>query len=132
MSKITKKELDLLFPETEVELAGHTFKIKPFSFVETRTVATKLGPVMHLFSSDMTPASLAVIYTDAFDGIVDVMQMVYGIDKSLIEQFDQATALKAIIEIVNVNKNFFSDRVETHLTDVKELMSEDKSSTGNK
>lgn len=106
------KELKLLFPEKEVELAGQTFTIRPFSFVETRTVVRKLKDALHLFSGELTVNALADIYDKAFDGIVDVIAMVYQLDRETVEQFDNKTALQAVMGIVEVNKDFFVEEVE--------------------
>lgn len=109
------KELKLLFPEEEIELGGAKFTIRPFSFVETRTVARKLKEVIHLFVGDITPEILAEVYDKAFDGVVDVIGMVYQLDRETVEQFDLATAIKAINGIVGVNKDFFGNQVESQI-----------------
>jgi len=127
--KITDKELQLLFPETEVEFAGKTFTIRPFSFVETRTVVRKLQDVIHLFGQELTAATLAGIYDKAFDGIADVIAMVYQLDRKTVEKLDIQSALIAVNGIIGANKSFFVDRVEQEIGAIATMMgmSEDQS-----
>lgn len=115
-------ELELLFPETDVELGGAKFTIRPFSFVETRTVTRKLKDVMHLFVGELTPEVLTEVYDKAFDGVVDIIAMVYQLDRETVEQFDLATATKAIKGIVGVNKDFFGDQVENQLDSLTKIL----------
>ena len=101
MGSVNEKELKFLFPETQVELGGVEFTIRPFSFAETRIVAAKLKDVLYLFTGDITPDVLAVVYDKAFDGLVDVIAMTYQLNKKTVQSFDLATAMKAIVEIVD-------------------------------
>lgn len=127
--KITEKELSLLFPETEVEFAGKTFTIRPFSFAETRTVVRKLQEVIHLFGSELTAQALAEIYDKAFDGVADIIAMVYQLDRKTVEKLDIKSALAAINGIIRTNKSFFVDQVEAEINNIVTMMgmSEDQS-----
>lgn len=131
MANITEKELDLLFPETIVEIAGHEFTITPFSFVETRIVAEKMKEVLYLFAGEITPDVLIEIYSKGFDGVRDVIAMTLGIKPQLVEKFDQQSALKAINHIISVNKDFFTQQVESELETLTKTLGvmEDSSST---
>ena len=122
MADITEKELELLFPETTVEIAGHEFVLKPFSFVETRIVAQKLKSVLHLFAGEITPDVLVEIYSTGFEGVRDVIAMSLGIKPQLVEKFDQQSALKAITYIIEVNKDFFSQQVETQMETLAKIL----------
>jgi len=109
---ITEKELDLIFPEDEVTIGGHVFTIRPFSFAETRVVATKLKKVLHLFAADNLDANaFGQIYGDAYEGIRDVIAMTLNINKNLVDRFDVASAFRAITHIIKINKDFFSESV---------------------
>ena len=134
MSNITEKELEFLFPENEVEIAGHMFSIRPFSFVETQIVALKLKDVLHLFAGEITPMILAEVYSTAFEGVRDIIAMSLGIKPALVEKFDQASALIAITEIVKVNKDFFVQQVEGTMTELTEMVmpSEEETSPSEK
>ena len=132
MSTITEKELELLFPETVVEIAGHEFTLKPFSFVETRVVAIKLKEVLHLFASEVTPSVLAEIYDKAFDGVRDVIAMSLGIKPTLVEKFDQKSAMKAITEIIKINKDFFTEQVEDEVQSLTDLLGMEDNSPSEK
>lgn len=113
---ITEKELTLLFPSTDVEIAGHTFEMKPFSFVESKIVSLKLRNVLHLFAADtFDQAAFATMYTDAYDGIRDVIALSLGIKPNLVDRFDLASAFKAITNIISINKDFFLKSVNPEL-----------------
>lgn len=131
MANITEKELDLLFPETEVEIAGHTFLLRPFSFVETKIVAMKLKEVLHLFTGEITPQVLVQIYATGFDGVRDVIAMSLNIKPALVEKFDQQAAMKAITNIIDVNKDFFTQQVENEMENLTKILGleEDNSNT---
>lgn len=113
---ITEKELTLLFPSTDVEIAGHTFALTPFSFVETKIVSLKLRKVLHLFAADtFDQAAFAGVYTDAYDGIRDVIALSLNIKPNLVDRFDLASAFKAITNIISINKDFFLESVSPEL-----------------
>lgn len=131
MANITEKELELIFPETVVEIAGHEFKLTPFSFVETRTVAEKMKNVLHLFAGDITPEILIEVYSKGFEGVRDVIAMSLNIKPALVEKFDQASALKAITYIIEVNKDFFTQQVEGEMESLTKILglADDNSNT---
>lgn len=122
MSNIVEKELEFLFPESTFELGGQEFSIKPFSFVETQIVALKLKDVLHLFAGEITPMVLAEVYSTAFEGVRDIIAMSLSLKPKTVEQFDQASALIAITQIVRVNKDFFVERVEATMTELTEMV----------
>lgn len=132
MSSITEKELDLIFPETLVTIAGYEFTLKPFSFAETRIVAIKLKAVLHLFASEVTPSVLAEIYDKAFDGVRDVIAMSLGIKPALVEKFDQRSAVKAVTEIIKINKDFFVEQVEDEVQSLTSLLGMEDNSPSEK
>ena len=119
---VQEQELQMLFPEKEIMLAGKEFTIRPFSFIETMVVAKKLKSVLHLFGGDITPESLAVIYENSFEGIVDVIALVYSIDRKAVENFDMKNAVAAINGIIEVNQSFFADTVEPELESLTKIM----------
>lgn len=122
---ITEKELTLLFPGTDVEIAGHTFNITPFSFVQTKTVSLKLRNVLHLFAADtFDKAAFAGIYTDAYDGIRDVIALSLNIKPNLVDRFDLASAFKAITNIISINKDFFLESVTPELKGLTEVVAQ--------
>ena len=126
MTTITDKELALLFPEKTVEIAGVNFEIRPFSFSETRTVFRLLKDVLHVFTreGDLTPDDLAIIFDKAYDGIAEVLSMVYGLDRKAVDKLDNASAIKMIVEVVMINKGFFSDEIMPVLAPLMETMTE--------
>ena len=122
MVDVVEKEMKMLFPETDVELGGQTFSIRPFSFVETRIVVKHLKEVLHILNGDLTPQALAEIYDKAFDGVVAVIAMTFKMENENVEQFDNATALKAITSIVDVNKSFFAESVAAETDKIVKLL----------
>ncbi len=132
MKNITEKELEFLFPETEVEIAGKQFTLKPFTFSETRVVASKLGKVLHLFTGDLTTNDLVQIYAEAYEGVRDIIAMSLGIAPKLVDKFDQASAIIAIKNVVQVNKDFFVAQVETQVTALMEVVTGEEASTTEK
>lgn len=124
MATITEKELEFLFPETTVEIAGHEFKLRPFSFVETKIVAEKLKNVLHLFAGEITFETLAEIYANSYEGVRDVIAMCLNIKPTLVDKFDQKSALIAITHIIEVNKDFFSQNVEKEMKRLVEMMAD--------
>ena len=127
MSKITEKELDLLFPETDVEVAGHTFTLKPFSFHESFIVAEKLKNVLHVFQIGMSTDAIARVIIEARDGVEEIVSMAFGLDVKLVQKLDNKNAIKAIVKIIEVNKDFFSDFVQDELAALNEMMEEEDS-----
>ena len=131
MANVTEKELEFYFPGKDVEIAGHEFTIIPFSFVETQIVAKKMKDVLYLFAGDITPDVLIEIYAKGFEGVRDVVAMSLGISPKLVEKFDQQSAMKAITNIIEVNKDFFTKRVEGEMENLTKILGfqEDNSST---
>lgn len=131
MANVTEKELKFLFPETVVEIAGHEFTLTPFSFVETRIVAEKMKDVLYLFAGDITPDVLIEIYSKGYNGVRDVIAMTLDIKPALVDKFDQQSALKAITHIIEVNKDFFTQQVESEMDGLTKIlgMAEDSSNT---
>lgn len=123
MSNITAKELNLLFPVTEVEIAGHTFKLKPFSFYETFIVAEKLQSVLGLFNTQMTVEDIARVVLSSRTGVEDILAMALELDVETIRCFDNKSAMKAIVKIIEVNRDFFSQSVQEELEGLNALMS---------
>ena len=122
---ITEKELNLIFPEEEVEIAGHVFTLRPFSFLETKIVAQKLHKVLHLFvADDLTTEAISSLYGDTYDGIRDVIAMSLKIDPNLVDKFDTASALRAITHIIKINKNFFSVELTKEAEDLMTMFQE--------
>lgn len=119
---LVEKELDLIFPSTEVEIAGHTFELKPFSFVETRIVALKLKDVLHLLADGIKVENLAEIYANGYDGVRDVIALCLNIKPSTVDRFDQKNAMKAISKIIEINKDFFVEQVETEVEHLAEAL----------
>tara|TARA_R110002096_G_scaffold59120_1_gene148457 strand:- start:503 stop:898 length:396 start_codon:yes stop_codon:yes gene_type:complete len=122
MATVQEKELQMLFPETEVMLLGREFTIKPFSFYETMVVSKKLKSVLHLFGGNITAESLAEIYEKAFVGLVDVIALVYSLDRKTVEKMDMKNAIVAINGIIGVNKSFFVDSVEMEISNLTTSM----------
>lgn len=116
---ISEKELEFLFPETEVEIAGHTFALRPFSFSETVVVAEKLKGVLGILAEgEVTATTMATIYATSYEGIRDIMAMCLDIKPDLVDKFDQESALIAITSIIAVNKDFFVLRVKSTMDDL--------------
>jgi len=132
MANITEKELELLFPETVVEIAGHDFTLKPFSFIETRIVAEKLKEVTHLFVGNVTPDTIMEIYSKGGEGVRDVIAIALNLKPQLVDKFDPQSTIKAITHIIEVNKDFFLQSVDSELENLMTVLEvEDNSSTEN-
>ena len=127
---ISQKELELLFPEQVVEVAGKDITIRPFSFAETRKVMLKLKDVLHIFNADeITPSLIAQATDKSFDGICDVIAMVYGLDRKAVPNLDNRAVLQCIKGIVEVNKSFFVEQVSPVLNDLTATMQDSPSQT---
>jgi len=125
MSKTQAKELAIFFPEaTEVTLweGSPTFELKPMTFRESQMIAKEVGNVLHIFTGDFSPAMLAVAYDHNFDGIVRVLAHFYGLTPEQIEGFSLDIAMKAITEIIKVNKSFFDARMATTMDELSESL----------
>jgi hypothetical protein len=112
-----EKEMQFLFPEHEVELAGQTFTIKPFSLYQTSIVAKNLKGVFSFkLFTNLQDIDLGELFGENYEGFRKIIAMVYDIPEKTVDQFDIDTAIKAISEILYVNKDFFSKTVENTLT----------------
>lgn len=112
MSSINEKELKFLFTEREVELGGQTFTIKPFNFIQTQIVARKLKGALDLLG-DFDMSNIAELYADNYEGLRDIISLVFNLKKETVDSFDLEAATIAISEIIIVNKDFFTQRVQT-------------------
>ena len=125
---LVEKELELLFPTTEVEIAGHTFELRPFSFVETRIAAMKLKDVAHLMGDGIEMDKIAEIYSKGGEGVRDVIAMCLDLKPATVDKFDMKSTTTAIVNIIKINKDFFVEQVETEVNNlVKTLGMEDNS-----
>lgn len=124
MSSISEKEIAILFPEKELTIAGQKITIKPFSFGQTFYVADKLQPVFDIFVSegetDQDKIKQAIII--AGESIVDVLSMALQLSPETVKQFDNKTAVKAIMEVVKINKDFFVEEVTPALREFSPLL----------
>jgi len=123
---IPQKEMEMLFPESKnVEIAGTVYTIKPFNFVQTRMVVKALGGTVGyvpMLISDDGVINLDVatkVLDESFDGICKIISMCLNIDVSDVEQFDNTSALKAITNIIEVNKEFFFHSTAGEITNLK-------------
>jgi len=110
-----------------VEIAGHTFSLKPFSFHETFLVAEKLKNVLHLFQIGMTTDKIARVVIESRDGIEEILSMALDMDIELVKRLDNKNAMKAIVNIIEINKGFFADFVQEEIAHLNEMMEEEKS-----
>lgn len=122
MSSITEKELKFLFPETTVEIAGHEFSLKPFSFHETFIVAEKLKNVLGLLQAGMSTEQIAHAVVQSCDGVEEIMAMALDLEVETIRKFDNKNAMKAILKIIEVNSDFFSESVQSELAALNAMM----------
>lgn len=118
---LVEKELELLFPTEEVEIAGHTFELKPFSFVETRIAALKLKDVLHLMGDGLEMNNIAEIYSKGGEGVRDVIAMSLDIKPTTVDKFDMKSTATAIVNIIKINKDFFVSQVETEVEQLTEM-----------
>lgn len=118
---LTEKEIKILFPESELEIAGLTFTIRPFSFVESKKVVEKLGTVIHLLGGEITPEVLGQLYASAFEQVRDIIAMVLKVEPTIVEQLDLGSVSKIVLEIIRVNKDFFDGSVKSNLESVAEM-----------
>jgi len=122
MTSVTEKELAFLFPEESVEIAGHAFTLRPFSFHETFLVAEHLRSVLHLLQVGMSIEAIAGVIVQARDGIEQTMSLALGLDVEVIRKFDNRSAMKAIVEIIRINKDFFAQQVQEELRSLNGLL----------
>jgi hypothetical protein len=120
-NNLTEKEIKILFPESEIEIAGLTFSVRPFSFVESKRVVEKLGSVIHLLGGDITPEVLGQLYASAFEQVRDIIAMVLKIEPTIVEQLDLGSISKIVMEIIRVNKDFFDGSVKSNLEGIAEI-----------
>ena len=119
---LVEKELELIFPTTDVEIAGHVFELRPFSFVETRVAAMKLKEVLHLMEDGVDLDKIAEIYSKGGEGVRDVIAMCLDIKPATVDKFDMKSTATAIVNIIKINKDFFVEQVETEVSDLVETL----------
>ena len=120
MSTTHETELNILFPERTVEIAGTEFTIKPFSFGDTLKVITKfkkLAGILDSASFGSVESIVSIIITGEGE-LFDLLKMVYGKDRAWFERLDNANALKAIRSAVEVNYDFFTQNVAPMFEDL--------------
>lgn len=119
---IQTKELKFLFPEKEIEIAGCKFTLKPFTFHETFVVAGLLKDVLGLMQAGMGVDQIAKVVVQCADGVEQTMSMALGLDVEDIQKFDNANAMKTIVNIIEINKDFFVDAVQKELGHLNGLL----------
>lgn len=107
MSTVTDKELKYIFPETEVELAGCKFTLRPFSLHESFLVADNLSSVFPLFRQGMPVEEIAKVVVGCEQGIEQVLSVALKLPVEEIQKFDIKTAVQAIMAVIKVNRDFF-------------------------
>lgn len=116
---VTEQELEFLFPEKEINIAGREFTLRPFSLHEAFVVAEKLQSALSLLKEGMTTEEITSLLIQTRDGVEDVMALSLGLDVEVIRKFDLKSAFKAVRCIVEVNKDFFIQEVMKEFEDLK-------------
>lgn len=130
---VAEKELEFVFPEEEVEIAGQTFTIRPFSFYETLTVAEKLYPMFNLIGSNgkLDTQALTKELHQSAENIIDIIALSLNLNKNTVKKFDNKNAVKAIAKIIEVNKDFFTE-IEEEAAPILQLLQEPEEPTQEK
>ena len=122
MSDITTKELKHIFPSKKVTISGVPFTLKPFNVKELLFAMDQLKSVIGALRLSDDPEEMAKVLIGCGAGIVEVTAMSLHITKEEFEQFDMANAMKAIVNIITINKDFFIQRVQKELEGLNALL----------
>lgn len=112
------KEFKILYPELDVEICGTTYTIKQWSALKAKDNAKKLqGPFIRLANEDITNDLLAEIYDVAFEEIIQIIAVDYGVSIESAESLPASEAVKAFKGIIEANLSFFAE-----LSEVQEMV----------
>lgn len=131
------KEFNFIFPSNKYTIAGIEFNIRPFSIGETKIIANKLGPILEFFFSlgdgeTLNAELLSKMYGKGYEGIAYVVAYVLNksgemeVTPEMFDSFDTKSAVQAIVAIVEVNKDFFSNSVENETNRLAKVLNNDE------
>ena len=132
---MTKDNLSILFPERTVEVAGAKFTLRPFSFGEIPLVLEALGTVVGdlaklnlsevtfenggISGSQETLQGFALFVSKHFDKLSYLIAMAAKIEKEEVDALPYDVGLTLAINVFELNKGFFLERVKPLLPKAK-------------
>jgi hypothetical protein len=123
MTELTTKELEILFPNTEIiQIAGlkKKYTIRPFNINQTEVAVNELGAlipvIMKLFADgeveEIDVGTMIGMFNESIGGLKRLVAMCIDEDvDSFVGQLDTATFITITTSIIHVNKAFFLDNL---------------------
>lgn len=128
------KELDTLFPESEIVLGGETIKVSPFRFGQFPQVIKKMRGVASAMDGDDfgSIASIVDLIALGGDDILDLVSIALKKDREWVDELTPEDGAKAISIVIESNYDFFELRVLPVISSTMERLSKKKGKSQSK